>query len=143
MRSVSVYKRRDGLYIDTLCRATTGAWVGIGPLRKLSVGCSIEDLGKAVIEGLEQSKHGVPHPTDWDALLEPLLEAAKVKTYSAFCKGTRYCEVDFDGIRYTFLPTSNKRGTFDHLNDLKFSIPVGSSPAEVGIAVLRALELSS
>jgi hypothetical protein len=144
-RLVTVYRRRGVLILEPSCRTVASVWIGSLPIVKLDEECPNQVLGQTLLDLLEKSRTGVPHPAhpESKALLQPLLDAAGVKSYRAFAKGTTSCGVVQDQRQLKFELTRNERGkgTFFPLIDREFSIPADSSPKEIGAALREALEL--
>jgi hypothetical protein len=99
-------------------------------------------LGEAILDSLCQFKNGVPHPSDWGKVLQPLNEAAGVKGWASFVKGTRSCEIADDGTTLTFVPMRNAgaRKGFQSLNDSSVKLPATATPDEVGWTLRKAFE---
>lgn len=65
------------------------------------------ELGQAIVAGLDGSRLGVPHPSDWKAVLSPLLALGGVKFWATFCKSATCVEVEEQGERVAIVPTRN------------------------------------
>jgi hypothetical protein len=90
---------------------------------------------------LEASKIGVPHPTDFSSLLQPLLAAANARNYSSFVKNTFLVEVMRESSRITFLPTRNEgaRGGFAPIDDKAIEHEFSEDPLQIANWVFQAI----
>lgn len=115
MQSVSVYLR-EGKYFVVTIHGSGGSepCIASGPVAELPATAGAQELGGAVLRGLDASTDNVPWPKDFKKVTEPLLAAAQAKTWAAFAKRASSLRVDRDGMRYTLLPsTRTPKGSFD------------------------------
>ena len=135
-----VYERSENLFIFTLSAVSDAYWIGDGPVYKLTKTNSVE-IGLTVRKCLEASRYGMPHPTDADRTkrIQPLLEAAGVKSYSDFAKLARSVRVMIkENGMVTLLALRNEgRGRFLAKAEEQ-GITLGTD-RELGEAVLMAL----
>jgi hypothetical protein len=144
MKSASVYWRNGAYFVHPLASSRGGApSLFIGPVVKLEDGADRAVLGAAVMQALEESRHDEPWPKQWKGRTQPLLDAAGVKSDSAFHKGLKSVRVDLkDGI-VDILPTTSKvpgKGT-EALPGKEIKIPLTDAET-LGSAVLQALTIS-
>jgi hypothetical protein len=142
MKHASVYCKKDGWYVRADSQTTIGVYIASAPYLKLAIDASPEDLGKAVQSALEGSQAGVPHPTEWDHIIRPMYELAKVKTWGRFAKDACYVSVEFDGDRFTIKPWSkDQHMNFGSMSNDGVQLPRDASAAEIGDAVKRVVAL--
>ena len=100
-------------------------------------------IGELAIQTFEYSKEADP-PSSYDKnILKPLLNAAKVKSYSNFVKGTKMCSVTIKEGRMYFLPLKNTgmKSGFEFLVDKMFDISMDAlSLAELGILIKKLID---
>jgi hypothetical protein len=63
----------------------------------LPLDVSPEELGEAIVRGLDRTTHNYPYPAnqqEWRQVTAPLLSAAKCKSWSAFAKAASDVRVD-------------------------------------------------
>ena len=107
MKLATVYRRRADFIIHPDSCTTVEAWILSEPCVRLPVDCTDGQLGATVLSALERSKTGVPHPTEWKGLLEPLLQAAGVKSWGAFAKNAVCVLVSEEANNIELVPTVN------------------------------------
>jgi hypothetical protein len=98
MKRASVYARRGVMLVCPSSRTTDGVWVVTKPVAVVPGDASDADLGATVKASLDQSAENVPHPDEWDAVLQPLLAAAGVKSWKAFVTGTECIELELSSV---------------------------------------------
>jgi hypothetical protein len=144
MNSASVYLRKGAYFVHPLASSQGGdPCLFIGPVVKLKDGVDSTMLGAAVMQALQASRHDEPWPKQWKGLTKPLVDAAGVKTESAFNKGLKSVRVDLQGRIVDILPTTSKapgRGA-EGLTGKEIRIPLTDAEA-LGTAVLQALTIS-
>jgi hypothetical protein len=92
------------------------------------------------------SKVGVSHPTNWKAHSEPLLRAAKIRSWNALQKSAKMCEIDAQDHELRITPTKNC-GTsgpdkgYSPIAEQAVVLSTICSDEELGTAVLRTLTL--
>ena len=100
-------------------------------------------IGELAIQTFEYSKEADP-PSSYDKnILKPLLNAAKVKSYSNFVKGTKMCSVTIKEGRMYFLPLKNTgmKSGFEFLVDKMFDISMDAlSLAELDILIKKLID---
>jgi len=140
VKASTVYFFNDEFYIHTDCKTAAGVWVSYPPIYKVSKE-SQEELGRAVLTSLQASLDNVPHPTDFKALIAPLLDIAQVKSWNIFAKTALCLGVEKSNASITLIPTKNagKAGGYIPIQD-KRKILQYSTPDELGAAVLLSIE---
>ena len=145
MRKLSAYRRGEWLFVSSSSETTAGVWISAEPCVRLPVTCSDEELGEAVGKALDGSRTGVPHPTNWNTLPDPLLNAAGLRSWSRFSRGAVSVDVrEVDG-KLTLTPLKNlgPREGFvaADVGDLFVSLSAGS--AEIGCQLRSAFALAA
>lgn len=101
-------------------------------------------LGRAIIECLSASRLGIPHPTDFKSLRNPVLDLSGYKSYAAFARTTKAISVDLGDDRSVKLVPSRNGGAKEGFVPLLEKTIVISldTDGELGSAAFSALELS-
>jgi hypothetical protein len=137
MKGATVYAADGTFFLSPSSLTTAGVWVGTQPVLRLEAGSGPAALGKAVIRVLDASRSDVPHPTDWNALVQPILESAGARSWAAFMKKSRFVFLSFDGEELRLIPHRNlgaKEG-YQAIEELITALTFPSSPDEIGEAV--------
>lgn len=144
MKSAAVYRRGGKIIIHPSSTTVTGIGVATPPFLVFSSEADDKSLGAAVRSSLVMSLSNLPHPADWSSISKPLLEAADVKTWSTFVRGTSSCDVVDDGGGITLTPLMNRgaRHGFQSAGAQERSISSEISDEELGDAVRKALEIA-
>lgn len=139
-----VYKRKNLLYMRSNSRTTDWIVIGTGPVIVEPHEVPPDVLGRHILELLKKSEWDIPPPPDPNSVIKPLLEAAGVKSWSAFQRGALYCGIILDEKGLEIRPYENNgRGGFVPLPESEIiSIPPTSSPREIGEALLKAISKS-
>jgi hypothetical protein len=143
VKGTDVYKRTDGWYVHSCSKTQAGWWLSAPPFIRLPADEPPADIGNAVLRGLEESRPNIPDPTNWDGVFDPMLELAGVKSFGKFMKDSVSIGIWDDGEWLSFEPNKNQgpRRGYTPLVEKDFRIPRGATAEEIGIAVLRAIEL--
>lgn len=109
MKHAEIYKKNGFFYFNSSYRTTVGVWIVGMQFLKIGPNPDHEELGAALVDILEYSKCGVPHPqqNEWKDVLRPLLEFVGVKSWSSFVKNMYCCTVVAEGDYIEFLPKKN------------------------------------
>jgi hypothetical protein len=83
MQTATAYLRKNKVFVHPDARTTDGVWIFWLPVLMQDAVDGAE-LDAKILEALANSREGVPHPTDWTGLGEPLLQAAGVKSWNSF-----------------------------------------------------------
>jgi hypothetical protein len=132
------------LIVHPVSETVNGVGIASPPFEVLTVGSSPEALGTAVVAALGESRTEVAHPTDFPAIARPLYEAAGVKSWSTFVKGSSMCTVEVDGSTLRIEPWENQgaREGFEPILENRLALPASSSIESLGLAVLDALKIA-
>jgi hypothetical protein len=144
MKRAGAYKKDKKIYLNPMSKTTTGLWIGTSPRIVVDETEPASVKGKHLRECLRNSREGLPHPTDWDAFLEPFLKEVGAKSWSAFAKNALSCSIGFDRDQLVFLPYRNS-GPKEHYNflpleDRKMSISSGATGEELGLLLEKAFD---
>lgn len=135
------YLRRNRIIAHSESVTVAGVGIVSQPVFELATD-NVVDLGVAILEALQHSKSGVPHPaqTEWGKIGEPVLKAARVRSWRALVTSAKYVQVRIEPDCVVFTPTRNL-GPKDGFTELsgreRSSAPTAS---EVGTALLAAFE---
>src|ERR1019366_4670553 len=106
MKRAIAYQRRGQLFLHASSKTKAGVWILSPPV----LTCSMEDtsrLAGCVAETLSGSNEGVPHPSSWKGLFDPVLRLAGVKSWKIFVNSAKCVEIELDAERVSFIPTKN------------------------------------
>jgi hypothetical protein len=102
----SIYRRKGKYYVTASSKTRDGFWLEEGPVKVLDVSDSAA-LAPTVRSALARSAYGIRAPKDWSSHTSNVAEAAGLKRFSAFAKGTALVGVDEDGARMRIKPFTN------------------------------------
>lgn len=134
MKAATVYQNGSVVCFHSSSKTTAGLWIATPPFLRVEPGSAVAAKGEAVLEVLNASREGVPHPTSWGGLIAPLLELAGVKSWAAFMKNAACLNLEVLGERLKVIPNRNlgpKEG-FEPVPGDAVEIPFPSSPGEIG-----------
>ena len=105
---------------------------------------SSETKGKLLLQALADSRLDVPHPTDWPALIQPLLRSAGVKSWSTFAKTASSCHITADNGTIVLRPyrRQGRQGAFTQIPDYAISL-VQPSQATLGEALDACFKIAA
>lgn len=109
-QSAIIYARGDRLYVRTCSVTVDNIGIEDGDCKVLSQTESDDKIGQAVLEALTRSRIGLATPTQWKAVIDPLLRAAGTKTWSTFAKTAKAIIVSQEAgavSELTLVPTRN------------------------------------
>lgn len=144
MKRADVYRRGTSILVHSLSETTEGVWIVSPPCVRLAEEDTDTELGEVVVAALGRSCVGLPHPTRWDGLLRPLLDAARVKTWRTFVNNAVSVGVEKLGEQLELVPTENlgAKGGFEERGALKVTLAMPKDAEQVGAAVREALALA-
>lgn len=144
LHKVIVYLRSGSFYIGPLSETTAGAWIPVEPCMRLRVSCTDAELGEAVVAALPWSRKQVPHPTDWKNLPDPLLDAAKLRSWATFSKGALSVDVQESDGQLTLTPLKNlgPREGFVGADAGELVVSTREGATEIGRELRRAFALA-
>ena len=141
MKSAKAYRRNGKWFVHSDCQTTAGVWIASAPY------VASEDdpatLGNAILEALEASAIEVPHPTSWGNIFSPVLDLAKVKSWTTFVKGASLVGVEANGPTIILTPHCNQGSEdgFDPLENQRTQLPIEANSRDVGQAALNVVAL--
>src|SRR5688500_11203135 len=92
MKLALVFSRQGSMYVQAHSKTTAGVWIFEGGCTKVHP--EEPKLVSEIKAALDRSREGVPHPNFRDTdLTKAILDAAGVKTWGTFAKGTKAIEV--------------------------------------------------
>jgi hypothetical protein len=141
MKAATVYKRGDALYLHSSSKTTAGVWIATAPVTKVDNDTTASAKGKAILAVIKASQEGVPHPTNWNELIDPLLELAGVKSWATFMKNAACVGIESDGERLMLIPNQNlgPREGFEPVLAGAVDLPCQATLDEIGAALERLL----
>jgi hypothetical protein len=107
MKLATVFFSKKKVIIHSSSKTDKGAWIITKPVFVVESIDAHKDIGQAVIDALEHSQLNVPHPTSWQGLFDPVLQAAKVKSMNAFMKQAKCIEVELSDASLDIFPNNN------------------------------------
>jgi len=139
MKLASAFLRKGNIFIQGSSQTTTGVWITSGPVHIFNQEANTQEIGDAIIDLLKCSIQGIPHPkqTEWKNIQAPMLNAAGVKTWSTFAKGTKAVGMVYEGETVTMAPSfeyETQGGTSYKETNIKCSFSSG----ELGETLLKA-----
>jgi hypothetical protein len=116
-----------------------GVWVASSPCAISDVG-DVDKIGRDISHALEVSRVGVPRPDSWERVVDPLLFAAGVKSWSAFARSAKLVAIEAHDGRVLFLPMLNwgSRGGFQRTGAGELSVDATSDL--LGSSLLEAFK---
>lgn len=117
--------------------------MGGKPVTVLSSTVEAGELGHAILRCLQEYKENLPHPhpSEFNNLPQPILEASGVKSWSTFSKGALACLISSSQTELTITPShrAGARGAYLHDADHIIALTLPVTPEQVGIAAREAL----
>lgn len=144
---ISVYQRPDGYFVVSAERTTDGLWLDVDePPTVIEPSADAARLGTVCGLVLANPRPTVPHPlqSEWTevrrASLDPIIRAAKVRSWRSFLATARLVTVDRSDQQYTVTPMRRRgkpNSSFrpDITQERRLTSP---SNGELGQAVLTA-----
>jgi hypothetical protein len=143
MRSVSVSLRSGKYFVVTIHGCDGGEpCISAGPVEALPSNASHEDLGNAIVRGLQRTTHNFPYPANkeqWAQVTAPLLSAAGCKSWGAFAKLASDLRVDQREERVHVLPCIRQKTSFAPVPDRELHL---EAPSAHELGRLVATELA-
>lgn len=144
--SSQIFRREDRFIVHSQSKTTVGVWIACDPFITLPMDMPNEGLGKAVLAGLEHSVESVPHPnrSELRKIASPLLKAAAVRSWKAFCYNTILVAARQRGQNIFLVPYENRgsKGGFVEKQGYDLAVPLGSAD-KIGAMLREAMKLAS
>ena len=144
MKCATVYQFKRELILHAMSKTADGVWILAEPCERFPSDVADDALGQALQAALKRSREGIPHPTDFRAVTEPLLRVAGVKSWNTFAKSALCVEVEEpqpDVVE--LIPTENKGAEDGFIPRGDKTRVCGVGNAELGKAIRAALALAS
>ena len=141
MKAATAYKRGNALYLHSSSKTTAGVWIATPPFTKVDTDALASSKGEAILQAIWGSQEGVPHPTNWKTLIDPLLALAGVKSWGTFMKNAACVGVESDAARLRLIPNRNlgpKEG-FEPLLASALDLSCQAAPDEIGMALEKLM----
>ena len=146
MLSVSVKLRAARYFVVTIhgCDGSDPC-IAAGPVAVLPLAASHEELGSAIVQGLQRTTHNYPYPANkeqWSQVTQALLSAAGCKSWAAFAKLASDLRVDQTAEQVCVLPCIREKTSFIPVagREIRLTSP---SVQELGAAVATELALAA
>jgi hypothetical protein len=141
MKLIQIYKRKNIYYICPYSQTVDGIWTNAGvPCSIIKTTDSLSELGLLVLKELENSRMGIPRPTNRELVV---LELASVKTWSAFAKIAKCISLELTD-KLTFTPTKNMgREGYVDLEEKKKLLTLVEKPEKIGEIIRDMFEIAS
>lgn len=137
----AAYLFKEKIFLHSESQTIHGLWILSEPIIKVEKD-DLEALGQSIQSVITGSKPGVAHPTSWKGVFDPMLKVAGVKTYSAFAKGAKCVDLEYDGTTLKMIPTINlgSKDGFEQLNDKMQPVPFNDK-TELAHTLIRSFDL--
>lgn len=114
--TVGAHLRAGNVYLHPNVKTTTGLWIFAEPV--LVAGEDDDRIAEQLLGLLSIRRRVVPHPKSWQGLTDPLIKAAKARSYKAFVASAKYVEVTQEADTVSLVPTKNggQRDGLQHLS---------------------------
>jgi hypothetical protein len=145
---ITAQQIKEKIFIQAYAKTTVGLSTLDGPVF-VSCTTNIIQTGKNVLEALKEAGKIIQHPTQEErkemAKNDPMLKAAKMKTWNAMMKASKRLEIELENQKITITPnrfggTSGDDRGYHSLDD-KAIICETQDPETLGKALLQAFEL--
>jgi hypothetical protein len=136
---VNVYLRRKVYLVCTNSKALAGFWVADG-FEAVEQAASDLHLGEAVLRARDGARAGIPNPSrSGPTPFHPVLQAAGVKTWAQFVRGTVACQVEFELDRVVVVPQRRDGPGWSARREGSIVVD-GPDSEQLGVAVRRAFD---
>jgi hypothetical protein len=141
MQNATIYLREDSFYIGSNSQTVDGAWIANARLHRIATN---DDrlLGEMTIDALAHSCTGVPHPTDFKALVAPLLTISQQSTWRRFASNTLALLIENFDCRIRLMPYRNLGGSqgFESISESEDEFSATNDYADLGRRIREAFE---
>lgn len=141
-----VFAKGNILFIHPQSVTTKGIIIFSEPVVVRNADGELKDLGKKIIEILNQSIKGVKHPENWGGILKPLIKVAKSKTISAFMSGIKCVSIILEDNKLILDPFENlgmKKGFISHKDRvIVIESFLEKTPEEIGNYIIEAINVA-
>ncbi|MEL7543800.1 MAG: hypothetical protein AAGJ70_08490 [Pseudomonadota bacterium] len=139
--TASVYKRGDRVIVCANASVTDGYIIDHEPFVLMTEPVPATDLGKAVVEALNQFRSDVPPPGSTDEFLAYFAALAGVDSYQTFMKGATHLTIEREAGMLSFMPMENDGESFDSIDEAAETAVLSETAPheEIGRHVIRSL----
>ncbi|GIW84017.1 MAG: hypothetical protein KatS3mg106_530 [Gemmataceae bacterium] len=144
-KAVSIFERNDKWYIHPDCLTITGPWIPGPPFLEVDRRDSVENKYQAIMKALQESKSGLPVPSNVSEELKPLFRMAKVRSWSEFAKGAKYVALDLMNDQIVITPhrkMKRYKSAFEPILEQAIRLPMDAGPEKIVEAISEALSHS-
>jgi hypothetical protein len=135
MKHASLYLTESEWVLTSMSQTTAGVWIANGVIHRLAAACADLELGSALLESLEASVIGAPHPANLSAHQREFRAKLGVLSFERFVDQSRMLAVH--GVHETILLTPHRnRGHRLGFEPLANKLTV---PAAAALALGRAV----
>jgi hypothetical protein len=114
-KACEVYFKPDAIYIFPQSTTVFGFGIADEPKCKLAPDSSGTEIGQAVLNALQASRHGLPQPKDLREVTRSVLSFTKSRSWKEFARNARLFLLSSDSAVVRVLPTQPADGgAFDH-----------------------------
>jgi hypothetical protein len=142
MRMASIYRRNGKDYVTASSRTRDGFWLEEGAVDVFDTGDS-RALADSVRSALARSTQGVRPPRDWSSHVNRVVEAAGLKRYSAFARGTALVTVEEKDRLLRMIPHHNGGSREGYLGEEDRAIDLPSGTPGLAEAIETAFDRCS
>lgn len=146
VRIAAMYARQNDFVIQPQSRTTAGVWIGVEPVRVMSSETDMATVARHIRFALAASQEAVAHPSDWKAVLRPLLDGAQVRSWNALQRSAKLVEIETSDAGIRVLSTRNGGASggdkgFHSLPETAILLGIGCSDDDLGSALSQAMAL--
>jgi len=141
MRSVTIYHRKDCLYLHANAKTEQGVQIAQNPGMSLADDAPAHIIGACIRILMNEFKSHVPHPKNWSEYKFPLLSLANVKGWKGFVNSCQSClNVDEQDDGYCIdRMEKDGQGFGPGKDNVKLKIQLICSDSELGQAIFNIL----
>ena len=115
--TASVYKRGDRVIVCANAAVTDGYIIDHEPFAMMEEPVPAVDLGRAIVEALNQFRRDVPAPNSTDEFLSYFAALAGADSYKTFMQGATHITIEREAEMLSFMPMENDGESFDSIED--------------------------
>ncbi|MBI2804714.1 MAG: hypothetical protein HYX68_06980 [Planctomycetes bacterium] len=104
MKSAMAYFWNDTILVTSSRQTTTGILVAAPPFFRMKVAIKDARLGETIVEALKPSGQTIPHPENWRAMDEPLIEFMGAESWADVSKNGVFAGIDLTDNELAIVP---------------------------------------
>jgi hypothetical protein len=144
--SIGVYLRGDKLFIHPQLYAGSGGLRFSEPVFALNIEDDPSIIGQTALKTFTYCRDIEPPTGKYDMnFLKPLFKAAKVRSYTDFTRGAKYCSISVveDKIQFDITKNAGPGKGFFYIPEKNFHYPFAemSDPQKIGEEIFKVLAL--